>query len=64
MSFTLPAISWLIDNRDSFDWAPKEWDQFAVIFIVLSISAALIFLLVLQLPKVAAVTGVSTAPAE
>ena len=64
MSFTLPAIAWLIDNRDSFDWAPKEWDQFAVIFIILSISAALIFLLVLQLPKVAAVTGVSTEPAE
>jgi hypothetical protein len=35
-----------------------------VIFIILSISAALIFLLVLQLPKVAAVTGVSTAPVE
>lgn len=64
MSFTLPAISWLLDNRDSFTWAPGEWDQFAVVFVILSISAGLIFLLVLQLPKVTAVTGISTAPAE
>ena len=59
MSFTLPAISWLIDNRDSFTGVPQDWDPFAVIFVILSISAGLIFLLVLQLPRVAAITGVS-----
>ncbi len=64
MSITLPAISWLLDNRHSFTWAPEEWDQFAVVFIILSISAALIFLLVLQLPRIAAITGVAPAPAE
>ncbi|MEL0114102.1 MAG: MFS transporter, partial [Rickettsiales bacterium] len=32
MSITLPAISWLLDNRHSFTWAPEEWDQFAVVF--------------------------------
>lgn len=64
MSFTLPAISWLLDNRDSFSWAPESWDPFAVVFVILSVSAALIFLLVLQLPKIAAITGVAPAPAE
>ena len=64
MSFTLPSIAWLLNNRDTFDWAPEHWDQFAVVFVILAIAAALIFFLVLQLPKVAAVTGVQSQPAE
>ena len=58
MSFTLPSIAWLLNNRDTFKWASAYWDQFAVVFVLLTVAAALIFLLVLQLPKVAAITGV------
>ena len=64
MSFTLPSIAWLLNNRDTFDWAPEHWDQFAIVFVILAIAAALIFLLVLQLPKVAAITGVQSQPAK
>jgi len=64
MSFTLPSIAWLLNNRDTFDWAPQHWDQFAVVFVILAIAAALIFLLVLQLPKVAAITGVNSQTVE
>jgi len=64
MSFTLPSIAWLLNNRETFEWAPEHWDQFAVVFVILAIAAALIFLLVLQLPKVAAITGVKEQPAE
>ena len=64
MSFTLPSIAWLLNNRDTFDWAPEHWDQFAIVFVILAIAAALIFLLVLQLPKVAAITGVQPQPAK
>ena len=64
MSFTLPSIAWLLNNRDTFDWAPEHWDQFAIVFVILAIAAALIFLLVLQLPKVAAITGVQPRPAK
>ena len=64
MSFTLPSIAWLLKNRDTFDWAPEHWDQFAIVFVILAIAAALIFLLVLQLPKVAAITGVQPQPAK
>ena len=58
MSIILPSIAWLLNNRDTFKWAPAYWDQFAVVFVLLAVAAALIFLLVLQLPKVAAITGV------
>ena len=64
MSFTLPSIAWLLNNRDTFDWAPEHWDQFAIVFVILAIAAALIFLLVLQLPKVAAIAGVQPQPAK
>ena len=64
MSFTLPSIAWLLNNREAFDWAPEHWDQFAVVFVILAIAAALIFLLVLQLPKVAAITGVQSQAAK
>tara|TARA_Y100001934_G_scaffold7188_1_gene9690 strand:+ start:69097 stop:70335 length:1239 start_codon:yes stop_codon:yes gene_type:complete len=64
MSFTLPSIAWLLNNRKTFDWAPQHWDQFAVVFVILAIAAALIFLLVLQLPKVAAITGVQSQTVE
>ena len=64
MSFTLPSIAWLLNNREVFDWAPEHWDQFAVVFVILAIAAALIFLLVLQLPKGAAITGVQPQPAK
>ena len=58
MSITLPSIAWLLNYRDTFEWAPSYWDQFAAIFVTLAVAAALISLLVLQLPKVAAITGV------
>ena len=53
MSFTLPGISWILENYD-----------FGVVFMILSGCAALIFLAVLQLPKIAASTGIVEAPAE
>jgi len=49
MSFTLPGIAWIL-GRYNFD----------VIFMILAGSAALIFIAVLQLPKIAAITGVKT----
>ncbi|MED6311422.1 MAG: hypothetical protein VX624_16210 [Pseudomonadota bacterium] len=58
MSITLPSIAWLMNNRDTFEWAPSHWDQFAAIFVILAVAAALISLLVLQLPKVTAITSV------
>lgn len=60
---TSPSITWLLNNRDTFKWAPSYWDQFAI-FVILAVAAALIFLLVLQLPKVAAFTGVKEQTAE
>ena len=53
MSFTLPGIAWILERYD-----------FDVIFIILAGSAALIFIAVLQLPKIAAITGVKTEPVE
>ena len=26
MSITLPSIAWLLNNRDTFEWAPSYWD--------------------------------------
>lgn len=64
MSITLPSIAWLLNNRDNFESAPSYWDEFAVVFVILAVAAALIFLLFLQLPKVAAITGVKEQAAE
>ena len=64
MSIILPSIAWLLNNRDTFKWAPAYWDQFAVVFVLLAVAAALILLLVLQLPKVAAIAGVKEQAAE
>ena len=50
MSFTLPGISWILERYD-----------FNVIFMILAGGAALIFFAVLQLPKIAAITGVKAA---
>ena len=64
MFITLPSIAWLLNNRGTFEWAPSYCDQFAAVFVILAVAAALISLLVLQLPKVAAITGVYAKAAE
>ena len=53
MSFTLPGIAWILE----------QW-SFSVIFAILSVLAALIFLAVLLLPRIEAVTGVALGSAK